>query len=212
MIAKPTNYDEVEVKDFEYTPFELGGHKLVIKTANVHTNDMTGSVSLKITVDADRTDKQAGYFQEQYDSDTRPDKKWNNGATKYVSLGDSESQVAQLKAFITAVENSNPSFTYNWDKLEDQLRGLKVGGVFALEEYNANDGTIKTATKLSQFRSVDKVDNIKTPKVAVLDGLNEKGYNKFKYVEYEEYMANKNKNSIEKSFGDLVSIDDFDLD
>ena len=27
MIKKPSNYDNVEIRDFECTPIELGGHK-----------------------------------------------------------------------------------------------------------------------------------------------------------------------------------------
>ena len=45
-----------------------------------------------------------------------------------------------------------------------------------MEEYESQDGTLKTNNKLREFRSIDKVDNVKIPKVKLLDGS---------YVEYE---------------------------
>ena len=96
-----------------------------------------------------------------------------------------------LKAFITSVENSNNGFTYNWDKDVDQLKGKKVGLVFGLEEYTNNDGETKTITKLNQFRSIDKIDNIKIPKVKLIDGS---------FVEYEEY---KNRNDETKQLNEM---------
>ena len=38
MIKKPSNYDDVEVMEFDFTPIELGGHKGIIndsKTKNI---------------------------------------------------------------------------------------------------------------------------------------------------------------------------------
>ena len=84
-----------------------------------------------------------------------------------------------LKSFITAVENSNANFTYDWDKDEKkQLIGKKVGLVFGLEEYKDQENNVKTGRKLVQFRSIDKIDNVKIPKVKLLDGS---------FVEYEQY-------------------------
>ena len=177
MIAKPKNYDEVQVNQ-EFERITLGGHKGIIKSVEEYTSTMTGNTSLKVVVDTDKDDKQPGYFQEQYDNDTRTDKKWSNGAIKYVSLKEDENCVKMLKSFITAVENSNNGFTYDWNKEIDQLKGKKVGLVFGLEEYTDNEGKTKTATKLNQFRSIDKVDSVKIPKVKLLDGT---------YIDYEEY-------------------------
>lgn len=204
MLKKPNNYDEVQVnQDFE--KLELGGHKGVIIKAEEYTSDVSGKTSLKVYVDTAKDDKQPGYFKKQYDNDTREDKKYHNGAIKYVSLGDSETQVKMLKAFITAVENSNPNFTYNWSKDETQLKGKSVGLVFALEEYTKQDGSTGTATKLNQFRSIDKIDDVKIPKVKLLDGS---------YVEYEEYKNNKNKTNNDpfKDYDNVVEIDDNFLD
>ena len=80
-------------------------------------------------------------------------------------------------------------------------KGKKIGLVFGMEEYESQDGTLKTNNKLREFRSIDKVDNVKIPKVKMLDGT---------YVEYEEYT----KSSADKAkdlFGSSVEISSDDL-
>ena len=195
ILKKADNYDSVVVNE-DFVALELGGHKGIIKKVEEYTSQISGNTSLKVEVDTDKNDKQPNYYQEQYDNNTNMNKKWSTGATKYVSLKEDEKCVKMLKAFITAVENSNPSFTYNWDKDIEQLNGKKVGLVFGLEEYEDNEGKLKTATKLTQFRSLDKVDNVKIPKVKLLDGT---------FIDYEEY---KNGKSSTAPFNDLVETSD----
>ena len=105
-------WEKTEPKEFgEYETLELGGHEIVILDAREHTSEFSGNTSLKISVDIAGNDKQAGFFKKQYETDTRQDKKWPNGAIKYLSLKDE--QLEYLKGFITALENSNPNFTFN---------------------------------------------------------------------------------------------------
>ena len=200
MIAKPKTYDEININE-EFEKLELGGHKGIIIKVEEYTSDVSGKTSLKVYVDTASDDKQPGYFKKQYDNDTRIDKKYPNGAIKYVPLGEEENQVKMLKAFITAYENSN-NCQFDWNKDWDQLKGKKIGLVFGQEEYISQDGTTKLATKLNQFRSIDKVDNAQIPKVKLLDGT---------YVEYENY-AKKEQNNPIQDFENSVSIDDNFLD
>ena len=148
MIEKPNNYDEIEVNQ-EFERLELGGHKGIIKSVEKYTSAISGNTSLKVQVDTDKDDKQSNYFQQQYDNNNNSDKKWSTGATKYVSLKQDETCVRMLKAFITSIENSNNGFTYDWKKDIEQLVGKKVGLIFGLEEYEDQEGKIKTATKLT---------------------------------------------------------------
>lgn len=195
MIAKPKMYDEIEV-NLDFTPITVGGHKGIIMGVEEYTSELSGNTSLKVSVDTAKDDTQPQYFTEQYKNDTRTNKKWSNSAIKYVSLKQDENCVRMLKAFITSVENSNNGFTYNWDKDVDQLKGKKVGLVFGLEEYVNNDGETKTIAKLNQFRSIDKIDNIKIPKVKLIDGS---------FVEYEEYKNRNNEvQQLNDLFGDTV--------
>ena len=198
-------WDETVAKEFgEYTNLELGGHEIVILDAREHKSEFSGNISLKISVDISGNDKQKGFFKKQYDENTSADKKWPAGAVKYCSLKDE--QLGYLKGFITSLEKSNPNFKFNKKGTWEQLKNLKLAGQFGLEEYKKQDGTIGTCTKLVQFRSLDKLNEIKIPKVKKLDGS---------LVEYEDYKETKteinNSNSF-KEFSDLVEITDNLLD
>ena len=183
MITKPKAYDEININE-EFEKLELGGHKGIIIKAEEYTSDFSGKKSLKVYVDTASDDKQPEYFKKQYENDTRIDRKYPNGAIKYVPLGEEENQIKMLKSFITAYENSN-GCQFDWGKDWEQLKGKKIGLVFGMEEYESQDGTLKTNNKLREFRSIDKVDNVKIPKVKMLDGS---------YVDYEDYMESKEDN------------------
>lgn len=195
MIKKPSNYDNIEVNEFDYVPISLGGHKGIIMEAEEYISPLSNKTSLKVSVDTAKDDKQPEYFKEQYKNDNRIDKRWNNSAIKYVSLGDEETQVRQLKAFITAYENSN-NCQFDWNKDWEQLKDKKIGLVFGMEEYQNQSGELKTINKLREFRSIDKVDNIKIPKVKMLDGS---------FMEYEDYK-NRSVNTAKDIFDDVVEI------
>ena len=198
-------WDKTEAKEFgEYTNLELGGHEIIILDAREHKSEFSGNISLKISVDISGNDKQKGFFKKQYDENTSADKKWPTGAVKYLSLKDE--QLGYLKGFITSLEKSNPGFKFNKKGTWEQLKNLKLAGQFGLEEYKKQDGTIGTATKLVQFRSLDKLNEIKIPKVKKLDGS---------FVEYEDYKETKTEKNDSNTFGelnDLVEITDNLLD
>lgn len=199
ILKKAENYDAIEVNQ-EFTPLELGGHKGIIKKVEEYTSEISGNTSLKVEVDTSSDDKQPKYYQDQFDSNQNGDKKWPTGATKYVSLKQDENCVRMLKAFITAIENSNPGFVYDWNKDTDQLKNKKVGLVFGWEEYTKQDGSIGVATKLTQFRSLDKIDSVKIPKVKLIDGT---------LVEYENYQ--KPTNEVPNEFTNITVVDNSDL-
>ena len=177
MIAKPKTYDEINIIE-EYEKISLGGHKGIIMKAEEYTSPQSGKTSLKVSVDTAKDDKQPEYFKEQYKNDNRIDKRWSNSAIKFISLGEEENQIKMLKSFITAYENSN-GCQFDWNKDWEQLKGKKIGLVFGMEEYQNQEGELKTVNKLREFRSIGKIDNIKIPKVKLLDGT---------YVDYEEYI------------------------
>lgn len=170
-------FEKTEAKEFgEFTPLALGGHEIKIVDAREHTSELSGKTSLKVSVDIAGNDEQANYFKDQYDNNDSADKKWPNGGTKYLSLANE--QIAYLKGFITALEKSNTNFKFNPKGTWEQLKGLKLAGQFGQEEYLDNEGEVRLATKLIQFRSLDKLSEIKIPRVKLLDGT---------YVDYEKY-------------------------
>ena len=196
MLKKPENYDNIQVNE-DFTPIQLGGHKGIIMGVEEYTSPVSGNTSLKVSVDTAKDDVQPNYFTEQYKNDTRDEKKWSNSAIKYVSLKEDDNCIKMLKSFIKAVENSNSGFTYDWNKDIDQLKGKSVGLVFALEEYENQQGELKTIAKLNQFRSLDKIDNVKIPKVKLLNGT---------YVDYDGYTEQKEEQKNTSS--DMIEITD----
>lgn len=181
-------YEKSEAKEFgEFEVLELGGHEVVIMDAREYTSEQSGKTSLKVCVDVAGKDEQAGFFKKRYEESVKsdPKSKWPNGATRYVSLADE--QIAYLKGFITALEKSNPSFKFNLKGSWEQLKGLKCAAQFGLEEYTKQDGTLSTVTKLTQFRSLDKLNEIQIPKVKKLDGT---------LVDYDDYIESKNDSQL----------------
>lgn len=178
-------FEKAEAKEFgDFETLELGGHELVILDAREYTSEVSGNTSLKVSVDIAGMDKQAGFFKKQYDENTNPEKKWPNGAVKYLSLKDE--QIEYLKGFITAVENSNPGFKFDDNGTWEQLKGKKIAGQFGLEEYIDSENKIRTATKLLRFRSLTKLGEIAIPSVKTIDG---------DYVDYDDYMETRRNNN-----------------
>lgn len=66
-----------------------------------------------------------------------------------------ETALPYFKAFLTAVEQSNPGYKFAND--EKTLRGKLVGVVLGEEEYAANDGSVKTKLVVNRFTSVSKI-------------------------------------------------------
>lgn len=112
-MQKPNNYDETQAGG-EFTPVELGGHKLIIKQVN-ETKSKTGKDMIVVLFDFAEDDKQPGYFMEQFQNDIRPDKKWPNQATQYILTEDAEGKCTRnFKTFTTCVEHSNAGFQVQW--------------------------------------------------------------------------------------------------
>lgn len=191
-------WEEAEAIEMgERETLELGGHEVVIVDARLYESPVSHNVSLKVCVDIAGNDKQKGFFKKQYDNNTMSEAKWPSGATKYLSL--KKESLAYTKGFIKALENSNNGFKFSTSKGWEQINGLKCAGVFGWEEYEDNEGKTKVATKLTQFRSLDKLKEITIPKVKMLDG-------KFvDYDDYNEFYKNKKQDDLFKS---VVEISD----
>lgn len=158
---KPAGYDEAQVLG-EFTPINLGGHKLVImKVEEVTANN--GNQYLKISFDTAKDDVQPNYYSNAYKNNTMDNKKWSGVTTVFPTDKDGKTSKS-FKTFCTAVEHSNSGFKMVWgDQFCNALKGKAVGGVFGEEEYVGNDGTIKTARKLFWFRGIDKVMDAEIP-------------------------------------------------
>lgn len=162
---KPAGYDQTQAFTGEFEQLELGGHVCVIKGARID-DDSTGAEIMLLQLDIAPTDPQSGFFMKQYEQrkTSNPDAKWGcvyRQRTGGKSLG-------FFKGLITAVEQSNSGYKWNWD--ENSLKGKLIGGIFGQEEFRANDGQIKLATKCIQLRSVEAIrKGVEVPKTKLLN-------------------------------------------
>lgn len=159
---KPNNYENTQAAG-EFTPVELGGHKLVIRQVN-ETKSKTGKPMIVVLFDFAREDKQAGYFEKMFRDDIRPDKKWPNQATQYILSEDENGNCSRsFKTFITCVEHSNNGFVTQWgDGFEKQFTGRMLGGVFG-PQMDYYDGKEREKRVLRWFVSMDKVADAPVP-------------------------------------------------
>ena len=164
---KPANYEEAQVLG-EFTPINLGGHKLAImKVEEVTANN--GNQYLKISFDTAKDDVQPNYYSNAYKNNTMDNKKWSGVTTVFPTDRDGKTSKS-FKTFCTAVEHSNSGFKMVWgDQFCNALKGKAVGGVFGEEEYIGNDGKVKTARKLFWFREIDKVTDAEVPAKRTVD-------------------------------------------
>lgn len=86
---------------------------------------------------------------------------WPSEAVLYRSYKDNA--LGMFHAFIKAIEDSNPDYTFADDELT--LRGKSVGIVLGEEEFLGRDGAVKIRLKADRCASVDDVraGKVKTP-------------------------------------------------
>lgn len=163
-MQKPENYDQTQAGG-DFTPVELGGHKLIIKQVS-ETKSKTGKDMIVVLFDFAPEDSQAGYFTEMFKNDIRPDKKWPNQATQYILTKDAEGKCNRsFKTFTTCVEHSNAGFVTQWgDNFGAQFKNKKIGGVFGEQmDFYENKETKKRV--LRWFTSIDKVADATVPEI-----------------------------------------------
>ena len=193
------DFDKIEAKgmdDFKSLP--IGAYECVIKDARLNHNEENGKNTLKISIDI-ASGEYKDYFLKAYENDTRIDRKWNNNAVRYLAYeGDN---VAYFKGFIKTIENSNIGYSWDWD--ETKLKGKKVCGVFQYEEYKKQDGTKGIKVRLTKFRSLEKLKEIKvSDSIKMLDGT---------YTSYDDYMEKVEEKKPFSDFGSVVEISSEDL-
>lgn len=154
MIKKPNNWENVQLYA-DRPKLPLGAYVCKIKKAVPTSTDYGDQLCILFDI---CDGEYAGFYADDFAANTREDKKWKGVLRQWLPKEDGtdrdESTKASLKGMITAIENSNPGFHWNWD--ETTLAGKLVGIVFRNEEW-AFKG--KTGWTVRPFRatSVDKV-------------------------------------------------------
>jgi hypothetical protein len=165
-------YDKVEAFTGEYEKMEVGGQVcriLQVKAEEPEPGTKNYDTLLKIGFDIAEGDY-AGYYKRQHDrkKENKPEAKWPGMYYQTIKQDD----LRYFKGFITAIEQSNTGFKWDWD--EQKLKNKLFGGIFGEEEYKGNDGKVHTSVKLQWIRSVDKIrsGDFKVPEVKKLAGGN----------------------------------------
>ena len=127
-----------------------GGYICAIKDVK----DVPEKEYLEIYFDIVKGDEK-GYFQRQYNNDTRANKKWPNAGTLRRSYG--KNSESFFKGFITAITSSNKNFTWNWD--ETKLKNKYFGAVIGEEEYLTQKGKKGIRNNVVFVHSVDAIEN-----------------------------------------------------
>lgn len=165
------NWNEVKpILGGESQRLPAGGYVCRVNSAT-ETISKTQKRMLEIRFDIAEGDYKDYYMNKYKNSKPRSDSepiKWKG--TYYIVL-EGENADGRLKGFITVLEESNPSFKWDWD--ETKLRGLLFGGVFGEEEFEANTGVIPV-TKLSFVRNVETIrkGDYKIPAIKLLEKAN----------------------------------------
>ena len=105
-----------------------------------------------------------GYYEEMRKNN--PEWGWAGAYVKSYK----KSALPMFKRFCTAVSRSNGKYVFDGGKVnsdEKTLRGKKVGLILGEEEYEGNDGTIKTRLYVVREFSIDKIGEQKVPPVAL---------------------------------------------
>lgn len=153
MLKKPYGYDEAQaVKIGEYQSIEPGWYPAtILKVAEGATPG--GSEYLEFSIDI-IDGPFARYYEKDYKAQSpgmNGDKKWR-GVVRYFMT---EKSLGMLKGGITAIEESNTGYRFDWN--EATVKGKKVGVGIRREQYEASDGQLKFATRPFAFCDIKKV-------------------------------------------------------
>ena len=135
MINKPKTYDETQVYEAQ-EKLPVGGYVLKILGVKVESYSWGQVLVLRHDV---AEGEYAGFYQKNFDAQ-QENQKWKGTFRINLPKDDGSEldqwNVKRLKAAMTAIENSNEGYTWNWD--ENSLKGKIVGGLFGNKEYEYN--------------------------------------------------------------------------
>lgn len=152
MLKKPMGYDAAQaVKIGESTFIEPGWYPAtILKVAEGSTSN--GSEFLEFSIDI-IDGPFARYYEKDYKTQMPAygEKKWR-GVVRYFMT---EKSLGMLKGGITAIEESNTGYRFDWN--EATVKGKKVGVGIRREQYEASDGQLKFTTRPFAFIDIKKV-------------------------------------------------------
>ncbi len=155
-------YERKEQVDFELLP--KGAYVIKLLSVKEEYNTDKGTSWLKIAFDIAEGEYK-DFYKKVFDGNTKEDKKWPNDAVLYITCPTDNSEqwlIDNFNKFMTAVEDSNEGFHWNWDEsiLKDKLVGAKF-----CNEQSEYQNKIYDHTKAKWFINAQKVRDGKAGKL-----------------------------------------------
>ena len=172
-MKKPSNWNDVKAAG-ERVKLPAGGYEAKIINAKVVNYDGSNGSYERLEIAVDITaGEYKDYYKQDFDSNTRDDKKWRGVARFYVPTDDGsekdEYTKSVLKSVTDALEDSNKNYHWDWD--ETKLKGLKVGILVRDKEYEI-DGKHGFSPEIFRFTDINRIREGKftVPKQKLLKG------------------------------------------
>lgn len=165
----PRNWDNTQALDGSFEQMTPGGHICSITGARVEVNDY-GSEQLVLALDVQEGSKYDGFYAKQFKDRQARDQnaKWPCVFRQFTLTKEGDAS-PYFKGLIKCVEESNLGYKWNWH--EATLKDKMIGVVFREEEFETQDGEIKTTIRPAFIRSVARIrEGVDVPEIKRLDG------------------------------------------
>lgn len=139
---KPTqDFETAQAYTGESEKLPIGGHVCMIRNARCELSK-SGKEMLVLAFDISEGSESDGYYQRRFNRarNGNPDAKWQ-GVYRSTTTRDDGSTNPMFKGLITAIEESNAGYKWNWNEVS--LHGKYVGFNFGEEEYVNQMGEIR---------------------------------------------------------------------
>lgn len=166
MLSKPQGYDEAKAYTGEFQSLPAGLYVCEIKQIQ-QAQTRTGRPQLVVLFDI-AEGEQKGFYSSQYEAEKASgNAKWR-GVHKQIMDG---SSIPFFKGLMTSIEKSNPGYFFPWgrENNEKTLHGKKFGAVMGREQFQAQDGSLKFATRVFQIRSIEGLKTADVPADKLLE-------------------------------------------
>lgn len=145
----PNNWNEV--KEFsDRAKLPLGAYVCLVKQCRVMDTNYGSQLAILFDINEG---EYKGYFADEFAANQQQDKKWKGVLRIWLPKDDGsekdEFTKSVLKGMVTAFENSNLGFTWNWN--EKSLEGKQIGILFRNEEWEYNG---KSGWAVRPFRAI----------------------------------------------------------
>lgn len=160
-------YDRAAAYDGSAERLPAGGYICRIMKAWVETT-MNGSEQLVLALEI-AEGNYAGFIKRQFDSrkTSNPKAVWP-ALFKQFTLGTDGQTNPFFKGMLKSIEESNTGYVWNWQ--EETLANKMIGMIFREEEFEANDGSVKTTVRPAFPRSVQRIrDGVEAPEIRRLN-------------------------------------------